>query len=872
MIHRSIQINWIFFILFLLFPFSVDAQDGPGGIGNADGSDGQPELKLWLLPDSLDETDDQEIDTWNDFSGNDNHLTGAGSNGSPVFRENFINGHSGVQFQYDKSRAVINSFDMPSEAVSVFFVLRTDGTQRLSPLSYAASDNDDNEYMFISDHPGSGDFATFVNGNNYSEPFTYNDNDWKILTHQWRSDDGRMYLHENGTQIFNTTHQTGAAITSGGTLSIGAEQDALDGGYQSSDDFEDGEMAEVIIYGSSLKQAQRVVIENYLAQKYGLDANLATDHYQPGDASYSVAMTGMGKESDGAIEANAEGIHLSENGGLENGEYLMSAHDGTSNTEDEINTGSEVTNAGVDSAWNRSWYIDKTGNFNAKIAFDFGEGIDGKNPGELQYYELLYRDDLTDDYSTVTVAGKGVQNGDQIYFEVDDANLADGYYTLGSSDKDESPLTGVEGRTWYTLVSGDWDDWETWTLDPSGSLPDNPDQRTPSASDNVVILSGKTVTVNQDNVSASELTVEGRLDFQAHTGQTFGKINGGGRILLGADNFPTGADASHFYTPGEGEGTIVYYGNSYDLDQALECYDLEVNLDNASDQLTLLKSYTINGNLTINQGQLQVNDNSSTTDLAITVQEDLGIESDGSLLTGSANARHQLNLYGDFTNNGTAEFTNRASADYNNEASDGIVDVNFLSDNSNQSLYCNGTTNFYRIEIDKGSDATYQLEMEATDPSYFNLYGPADYEHPDDAQLTTNENALGLLRGTVRLKNNVDVPVLNNSVNYNVSKNARLWIDGGSIAKSEGTAIVPYGKILVSSGTLESTASSGITTRENGLVKVEGGTLSINQLRTSVFGDDNIGGYVQTGGTTNILGGSTSSEYYCFNLTYPGNV
>jgi hypothetical protein len=172
-----------------------------------------------------------------------------------------------------------------------------------------------------------------------------------------------------------------------------------------------------------------------------------------------------------------------------------------------------------------------------------------------------------------------------------------------------------------------------------------------------------------------------------------------------------------------------------------------------------------------------------------------------------------------------------------------------------------GPSTFYRIEIDKGTDDTYELSLEATDGNYFNLYGAANESHGSISQLTDNNNALGLIKGTVRIKSNISIPVLNNTGNYNVSESARLWVDGGFAAKNNGTAIVPYGKIQVSNGgTLEARVSSGITTRGNGLVKVEGGTLNINQLRTSVLGASNVGGYVQSGGITNILGGSTNAD------------
>jgi hypothetical protein len=585
-------------------------------------------------------------------------------------------------------------------------------------------------------------------------------------------------------------------------------------------------------------------------------------------------MSGMGKESEPTIELNSGGLVVSQNGNFVNGDYVFAAHDGAVNA---VNPSPGVLYAEVEAAWQRDWYVDKTGAVNVKLAFDLGEGINGDYPANIDDYRLLYKLNQGDDYDTISVAGRGVQNGDQIYFSVDDAQFNDGYYTLGTINQTDSPLDGVAGRTWYTLISGDWDTWEVWTLDPSGALPNNPQQLTPTTSptahaDNVVVLTGKNVTVSTNNKTHNKLTVDGRLDFQSTSGHSFGEIKGRGRMLLSGDNFPSG-DATHFITEGKGEGTVVYYGSSdFDLSTAREFYNLEIDMDDASSKLTLLNDYNVNGYFRLKNGTFQINDNSSTTNLNINVTGDVNVESNASILTGTGNARHQLNLYGDFTNQGTVAFTNRTSATYGSQAINGIVDVNFLNDSKNQTAFLDGPSTFYRIEIDKGTDDTYELSLEATDAANFKLYGYAGESHGENSQLTENDNALGLIKGTVRIKSNVSIPVLNNIGNYNVSESARLWVDGGFVAKNNGTAIVPYGKIQVSSGTLEAKVESGITIRGNGLVKVEGGTLTINQLRTSVFGATNVGGYVQSGGTTNIMGGNTANDYYCFNLTYPGNV
>jgi hypothetical protein len=100
--------------------------------------------------------------------------------------------------------------------------------------------------------------------------------------------------------------------------------------------------------------------------------------------------------------------------------------------------------------------------------------LDGDYPIDIDNYRLLYKATPGASYDTIESADRGITNGDQIYFLIENANLASGYYTLGTIDQTNSPVEGAPARTWYTLISGDWEDWETWTLDPSGALPDNP--------------------------------------------------------------------------------------------------------------------------------------------------------------------------------------------------------------------------------------------------------------------------------------------------------------------------------------------------------------------------------------------------------------
>src|SRR6056297_2095163 len=85
--RKSMIMKQVLLLLFAaLLSMSLYAQKGPGGVGNFDGSDGEPMLVLWLLPDSLGLSNGDDVLNWTDYSGNSNDLSALVST-SPVFRE-----------------------------------------------------------------------------------------------------------------------------------------------------------------------------------------------------------------------------------------------------------------------------------------------------------------------------------------------------------------------------------------------------------------------------------------------------------------------------------------------------------------------------------------------------------------------------------------------------------------------------------------------------------------------------------------------------------------------------------------------------------------------------------------------------------------
>jgi len=119
-------------------------------------------------------------------------------------------------------------------------------------------------------------------------------------------------------------------------------------------------------------------------------------------------------------------------------EFLLAGHNGTNPLPVSI----ADLPSGVQQRWSRIWYLDKTttGTIDARIAFDFSDAGIPIAPGAPANYRLLYRAGTSGTFSEVTVSNTFIQNTNQIAFDVDDANLQDGYYTLGTTYSVDSPL------------------------------------------------------------------------------------------------------------------------------------------------------------------------------------------------------------------------------------------------------------------------------------------------------------------------------------------------------------------------------------------------------------------------------------------------
>ena len=678
-------------------------------------------------------------------------------------------------------------------------------------------------------------------------------------------------------------------------------EDILIGEFNDGDGrFFDGDIAEIIVYRDALNGGERIVLENYLAEKYGV--TITSDffgNYADFDANYTADMRGVGTEDGSALHAASgfsSGLQLEATDKLDDtNEFTFVAHDAGTAHADGVTA--NVDGVDVTERWAKDFYIETSQNgvvdaasIETNFRFDFSEaGL--TLSGASTDFVLLYRSTTADDFTRVFANSYAIENTDQVVVSIPSSRLRSGYYTLGKG-------TQITSRTWYVLQNGDWSDSDTWTLDAgSAPIPNNPMDEVPDVEDDVVIRNGKTVTIQSttNNLTVASVTVDGTLDITTSTGHDFNLINGQGIIRIsgngGASNFPDGntIGSNGFGNPANG-GLLQVRGTGFTFNQDRIFKDVRIRLDNNTDIVELGADLTINGDFDVRFGTFQFGDGSGTNRI-FTVLGDFSVESNGGTQDGrvttanvpASSARHEFNLYGDFLNEGTAQFSNRTTANYGSESTNGVVDLNLVSINSDQQIDCNGLTYFYRIEIVKGS-IDFTANIQADDPANFILTGFAndnvngDVDDPGD-----NNNAFALITGTASLGTNVSVR-LNTTGNYSIGANAKLIVNGGKVTKTGGAAVTPYGIIEVVAGILEVPSGSGITTRDAGQINVSGGQVWVSQIRTSVQGSAAQGGYQQTGGTVNvwdysagespILGqaaGSANGDYARFALTYEGN-
>ena len=422
----------------------------------------------------------------------------------------------------------------------------------------------------------------------------------------------------------------------------------------------------------------------------------------------------------------------------------------------------------------------------------------------------------------------------------------------------------------YSYQSGDWHNPNTWTTDPSGNTLVSP--MIPQSGDQVVILNGRTVVdaANADTVGSLTINQGGTLDLGSTINHSFGPVSGKGLLRLSSVNIPS-ANYNNFVS--EDGGTIEYYSTGSGtqvLASSLNTYNNLIISNSTSTANTIAVNHNIdiNGSLTISKtgsGSATLTIASVAGNRILDIFKNVTIGAGCNWNVGNNNSSHTVNIYGNLTNNGTLDFTN--GADYTN-SSNGEANVHFRGETANTTITLNSgsSTTFFGFQSTKESG--YQLAVSAASGA--------------TSKFVHNGNTIRLnSSGILRLGANINIPRLNgsNGGNYDLGSSNNLpvlWIDGATVTDGGvGGAIVPYGTIKVSGGSLTcQNGQKAIVIRESGTLEITGGTVNIGLFRTSVTATTHRGTFIMTGGTFTLGGESNGAQnhYSIFSLPYAENV
>ncbi|MBL0047056.1 MAG: PKD domain-containing protein [Bacteroidetes bacterium] len=429
--------------------------------------------------------------------------------------------------------------------------------------------------------------------------------------------------------------------------------------------------------------------------------------------------------------------------------------------------------------------------------------------------------------------------------------------------------TQLKAVNYYSYQSGAWNNLTTWTTDPSGTTLIG--SAVPANSDAVTILDGITVTLTA-NVTTTGNTLNirptGVLNLSTfQITNVLSTFSGSGMLRIGASFFP-GATTNTFVAPGG--GTTEYYnfgGAGTNLPTQAIYNNLIISNNTVTNNTVRFNnpanptSYTINGNLSLlsnSSGTVTlIWGNLATNIINASIGGNTTVGSGCAIRVGNFNAIHNISFNGDVTNNGIMRFTNQASpvsnAYYTAAATTtGAANISFTGTNNN-TLSCNGVSDFYVFILNKGIDQTYTLTVNSTNVANFALYGPNNG--------ASANKALYMIAGSLKLNSNISIPSLTEGgIDFGIPETCSLWINGATVSTTivglNGTgyqALSVFGQIRISAGSMSSGDAAGLVcwSTNSPEIIVEGtGILDVSQIwTTAAIGIET---YIQTGGTTNI--------------------
>ena len=356
-----------FTFLFLICSNQVSAQSGPGGVGNSSTN------VLWLDANYGVTAPTAGVTSWTDRSGAGNTVVQATAALQPLYLTNAINGYPTVFFDDDQTNPdymsrVDNATLEGMNGLTAFCVYQlATGTSAAAPRCFLskrnAPDSQEAYAWFLYNGGGSGttiqqyldidgtgnrmsSSTSYAMGTTYINGFVFDGSA--------PSNSNDQILYNGNTAVGNAVESSTSIPNYSSNLYIGSLRGHTGSGT-STTRF-NGNISELILYNYAMGSAQRLIVNNYLAAKYG--STLATgDLYvqdNPANGNYDHDVAGIGRVSATDLQTDSRGtglVGISGATNLDNGEYFLWGH----NNGATVLGGNNDFPSGLFGRWSREW-------------------------------------------------------------------------------------------------------------------------------------------------------------------------------------------------------------------------------------------------------------------------------------------------------------------------------------------------------------------------------------------------------------------------------------------------------------------------------------------------------------------------------------
>lgn len=317
----------------LLIHGVAGAQTGPAGVGSSSTN------VLWLGADhgtfsnagTTPATNGQNVQQWNDRSGNGRHAIQVTTANRPNWHSNQLNGYPLMRYSAANNDRMLSTGLSSAGVASVFVVARFTSLPSPNPGLLQGTPAG-NGYTADAAQKSIGQWVSSSSSRPWGRG-VQSDGTQRNISETTALAANQTYLISsiyNGTAIPQYVNNAAAGtVNYNGTLRSWTEMSI---GCQHGSESWNGDIAEVIIYNTAVNQVQRILISNYLSAKYGftLTENDVFLQDAPAQGNYDHDVAGIGRISLSVTHTDARGsgiVRISNPTGLGNNEFLMWGHD-----------------------------------------------------------------------------------------------------------------------------------------------------------------------------------------------------------------------------------------------------------------------------------------------------------------------------------------------------------------------------------------------------------------------------------------------------------------------------------------------------------------------------------------------------------------